>query len=77
MNQLSEQSRHEDIWGLNEIIDRYYDLNYSRFLLASEVFHTSLVSVHACNVFRFEIVSGNKDTVYNCKITVQVLRFLL
>ena len=45
-----------------------YDLNYLRFSLASEVFHTSLVSVNACNIFRFEIVSGKKDAAYNYKI---------
>ena len=68
MNQLSKQSKHKDNWGLNEVADYYLWSGLLRFSFFSEIFHTSLECLNACNPLRFEIVSGKKDIAYNYKI---------
>lgn len=68
MNQLSEQSKHKDNRGLNEMADYYLWPELLRFSFLSEIFHTSLECLNVCNVFRFEIVSGKKDIAYNYKV---------
>ena len=59
---------HKDNWGLNEMADYYLWSELLRFSFLSEIFYTSLECLNACNIFRFEIVSGKKDIAYNYKI---------